>query len=305
MNPLSVHIIHYTKVLSDLGITYDTRSMEEYLNGGRQDILEKFDIFCDNVRSRNKKDKDFSLFNICDYQEGAVIVVGLYLELLEFWGKRSSIYDIAYFYCNKYPNNKVVVTWNHDVDASEVFHFIDEFPNLYVLNFNTSKEHPRFIVLPFWTIEQEDLESPKKYQANLICSMNNLLRRKLATSLMNEPGVIVASGLPLEHYRNALSQSSFTFCPRGVGLSSYRFFECFQLNTIPVLLADDVILPMKSKIDYDSMIIRMPENFSGDGRSIMETLNNIDKDKMMETMKSAKAHLSLLGVQMEIKEKLQ
>ncbi len=305
MTPLNVHIIHYKTVLSDLGIGYDARSMEEYLNGGRQDILENFDIFCDNVRSKNRKDKDFNLFNICTHHDGAVIVVGLYLELLEFWGKRSSIYDIVNFYCSKYPNNKVVVTWNHDVDAAEVFHFIDEFPNLYILNFNTSKEHERSIVLPFWTIDEEEVDSPKSYQANLICSMNNSLRNNLAKSLMNEPGVIVANGLPLEHYKNALSRSRFTFCPRGIGLSSYRFFECFHLNTIPVLLADDVVLPMKNKIDYDKVTVKIPESFSNDSRSIMLTLNSVDQSRVSQAMKSAKVHFSLLGVQMEVKERLQ
>jgi hypothetical protein len=50
--------------------------------------------------------------------------------------------------------------------------------------------------------------------------------------------------------------SKFALAPRGYGRSSFRFFECFLLGTIPVYVWDDVEwLPFKNLIDYTQMCV--------------------------------------------------
>jgi hypothetical protein len=50
--------------------------------------------------------------------------------------------------------------------------------------------------------------------------------------------------------------SKFAFAPRGYGRSSFRFFECFQLGTIPIYIWNDVNwLPFQDIIDYDKLCI--------------------------------------------------
>jgi len=305
MDKLKIHIIHYKDVFTSVAITPNNAHIEEYLNGGRQDILENFDIFKENVRSRDRKHKNFDLFESVNIiSDDCVIVIGFYLELLEFWGQRSRVYDVVKYYSEKYPNNKIVVTWNHDINAATLFDFMDKFTNLYVLNFNTSVNHERYILLPFWTIDENDSYTEKKYLANLVCAFNNHVRVNIKNTLSNQPGIFISEKVSLEQYKEILSGSKFTLCPKGLGLSSYRFFECFQLNTIPVLFADNVILPYQDKLNYEEFIIRIPENKSNDCDYIIDKINNVDYDKMLFNLNNVKEYFTLKGVQEEINNRL-
>jgi hypothetical protein len=50
--------------------------------------------------------------------------------------------------------------------------------------------------------------------------------------------------------------SKFAFAPRGYGRSSFRFFECFQLGTIPIYIWNDKNwLPFQDVIDYNKLCI--------------------------------------------------
>jgi hypothetical protein len=55
---------------------------------------------------------------------------------------------------------------------------------------------------------------------------------------------------------NTTIDSKFAFAPRGYGRSSFRFFECFKLGTIPIYVWNDVNwLPFQDIIDYDKLCI--------------------------------------------------
>ena len=50
--------------------------------------------------------------------------------------------------------------------------------------------------------------------------------------------------------------SKFSLCPRGYGRTSFRFFECFLLGTIPVYIWNDKNwLPFQNIIDYNKLCI--------------------------------------------------
>jgi hypothetical protein len=303
MNKLKFHLINYKDILSSLNIVGG--NLDEYLNGGRQDVLENFDIFCENVRSKNKKLKNFDLFERVNVvTDDCVIVLGLYLELLEFWGQRHRIYDVVKFYTEKYPNNKIVVQWNHDSDAADVFSFINDFNNLYVLNFNTSINHNRFIVLPFWAIDDELVIEEKTYLGNLVCSLNNGIRSTLKNLLLKNSNFYVSERISFEQYKRILSSSKFTFCPKGNGLSSYRFFESFHLNSIPVLIADNVILPYVDKINYTDFIVRIKESDCNNLDYIINRLNGIEYDIMLQKLNEVREMFTLKGVQEEVYNRL-
>lgn len=63
-----------------------------------------------------------------------------------------------------------------------------------------------------------------------------------------------------ELFINSLASSWLVICPRGTGENSYRFFETLSMGRIPVLLSDDCLLPFEESIDYDSIILRIPEH---------------------------------------------
>jgi hypothetical protein len=55
---------------------------------------------------------------------------------------------------------------------------------------------------------------------------------------------------------NNTIDSKFALAPRGYGRSSFRFFECFQLGTIPVYVWNDINwLPFQNIIDYNRLCI--------------------------------------------------
>lgn len=63
-----------------------------------------------------------------------------------------------------------------------------------------------------------------------------------------------------QEYLDNMNNSQFVLCPRGVGLNSIRFFESLRMGRIPVLFADDTKLPLERLINYDNLIVRVPEN---------------------------------------------
>lgn len=63
----------------------------------------------------------------------------------------------------------------------------------------------------------------------------------------------------LESYNSVMRQSLSVLCPRGAAENTVRFFETMAFGRIPVLIADDAVLPAESLINYDDFIIKVPE----------------------------------------------
>lgn len=60
-------------------------------------------------------------------------------------------------------------------------------------------------------------------------------------------------------YKSLLSRSRFSLCPRGTGASTVRFWESLQAGAIPVVIADDMMLPSSADVEWDECIVRLPE----------------------------------------------
>src|SRR6185295_475378 len=67
----------------------------------------------------------------------------------------------------------------------------------------------------------------------------------------------VGGRFPLSKYARALCDTKFVLCPRGLGASSFRVFECLKAARIPVIISDDWVLP--SGPDWNSFSIRVSE----------------------------------------------
>ena len=278
----------------------------EYLadRNGRHDIFEKLDIFYDNVRSINRVDKDFSLFEYTDDIDGSVIVIGLYLELLEYWGEFDKIGGIIKHYSEKYPNNKVVFYWNHDTDFKKYNHFVESCQNVYIINYNTSHESRGDIVTPFWSFDVVDINVEKDRFCSFVGSPNNEMRSTLINTVKDKSNYYILNKLNKDEYAKAIGRSIFNLSPRGQGLSSYRFFECLYYDSIPVLIADDVVLPFKNEVDYNDICIRIPEGKCGDFQYINNTLLNVDHGKMIYNISQIKGRFNLKGIQKNLVDRL-
>jgi len=76
-------------------------------------------------------------------------------------------------------------------------------------------------------------------------------------SMINSGGWVVNVNSSLQVvFINTTIDSKFALAPRGYGRSSFRFFEIFQLGTIPVYIWNDVNwLPFQDTIDYSRLCV--------------------------------------------------
>jgi len=301
---VKIKILDYKEILEELSMSLG--AFKEYLDGGRQDVLYNTDIFCENVRTASIVEKDFSLFDRVDtIDDETVIIFPIYLELFQFEGVASKITLCIEHFCNQFPENTVVFFWNHDVDFRFYNSFVTKHSNAVIINYNTSEETPNDIVVPFWTMADiTPMSEPKEIFACFAGNITHPIRHRLVQSVSGRRGYLQVTGLDYDQYRQTLSKSVFGLCPRGAGLSSYRFFECLHVNTIPVLFADDVILPYSDEINYEDMIVRIPESQANNFEEIDRTLKQIDITSMSKKINQERHRFTLSGVQKYVKRGL-
>lgn len=269
----------------------------------RPGILDNPDIFYQNYRSNElpPEYKNFSLFR--DTNEDlpeTIYFCPIYLELYEY--SNISPLNLIRELSERYKPNRVVFQWNHDIDFSSKYSAAEKFENVYIINFNTSKPMKNDILAPFWVINTQCLKTIKTQFACLIASLNNNLRRALAVTISDRAGYKHISKLPYMEYIKTIPQFEFSLCPRGIGLNSYRFYECFHLNTVPVLFADNVALPYD--IDYDDICIRIPESEATNFKFINYKLLSTDTNTILSSINLIKHKFTLKGLQEEVHRRL-
>ena len=96
-------------------------------------------------------------------------------------------------------------------------------------------------------------------QPNVRETMKNTLSNNSNFLFYNSGGWTPSVNVDLQKkFINITIDSKFALAPRGYGRGSFRFYECFQLGTIPVYLwNDDEWLPFKNIIDYNKLCISM------------------------------------------------
>ena len=252
------------------------------------------DIFEPGIRSEGHP-QNFDLFAKGGKYE-SVCVCPYYLEMFAYAGSLESAIEVLDDHFKL-----LVVQWNHDVDASMALSRLYEYDKFRVINFNTSKKYDQDIIVPFWNIDTSFLVEEKNYMYNFVGDINHQTRNNLVNEFIGDSRFIYANKLDFNAYRKLLSASTYTFCPRGAGLNSYRFYECMHLNTIPVLFADDAVLPYED-IDYNKICIRIPEAYSGDREAILSLLHpyHYKVDEMLDNIKEIRHRFTLKGVQEEV-----
>ena len=77
-------------------------------------------------------------------------------------------------------------------------------------------------------------------------------------------------------------KSKFALAPRGYGRSSFRFFEIFQLGSVPVYVWDDIEwLPYKDKIDYKKICVSIHISEINNLESILKGITEKEYNEMI------------------------
>lgn len=100
---------------------------------------------------------------------------------------------------------------------------------------------------------------------------------------------------------NATINSKFALAPRGFGRSSFRFFECFLLGTIPIYIWNDKNwLPFQDVIDYDKLCIVIHINEIDQLEKILKNIDELKYNNMWKYYDEIKHLFELEGMTKQI-----
>jgi hypothetical protein len=162
---------------------------------------------------------------------------------------------------------------------------------------------------------------PKKtfHEKNILCSFvgnitsNNVLpnvRQCIFEYLSNNKNfILINSGGWNPKVNNKLQKkfitttvdSKFALAPRGYGRSSFRFFECFELGTIPIYVWNDINwLPFQDIIDYNKLCIVINISQILNLENILLNINENDYLNMFSYYEKIKHLFTLDGMTKQI-----
>ncbi|KAK8624070.1 hypothetical protein V6N13_065427 [Hibiscus sabdariffa] len=97
------------------------------------------------------------------------------------------------------------------------------------------------------------------YTLDVKSSDGGLVREKLWDSLVNVPGVIMEEGFPnatgREQSIKGMRSSEFCLHPAGDTPTSCRLFDAIQSLCIPVIVSDNIELPLEGMVDYSKFSV--------------------------------------------------
>ena len=155
--------------------------------------------------------------------------------------------------------------------------------------------------------------SEKKYLATFVGSNTHPIRQIMCAALQekNNCPIYLKNWSPhvnkneFDLFIEYATQSKYLLCPRGYGLNSFRLYEAFQLNCVPVIITDKMYLPWQDELDWTTFSVPINNN---DISSLYEKLNSISEDKYMKLLNHGKeiyeSHFSLNGMYNNIIKRL-
>jgi hypothetical protein len=99
----------------------------------------------------------------------------------------------------------------------------------------------------FYASPRERYKCLKQLQEEVGIKTNFILRAKYRAGAASKMNRITSE----QEFFNNMFNNSYTFCLRGVGNFSVRFYECLAMGRIPILLDTDCRLPLNSIIDWE------------------------------------------------------
>jgi hypothetical protein len=114
------------------------------------------------------------------------------------------------------------------------------------------------------------------------------VRKQLRDFVHNGKDILFGSsdmmtGLGMD-YEELLRLSKFGAAPRGDNPFSYRFVEVMSGGAIPVLYADDLVLPFENVINWTEISVRIPQNQSKQTRAILMAISDAERCRMRQKM---------------------
>lgn len=154
----------------------------------------------------------------------------------------------------------------------------------------------------------------KEILCSFVGCLTHGVRHKVLSSLKNDNSfklinsgtwTPVVNNIKQSNFINVTINSKFALAPRGYGRSSFRFFEIFQLGTIPIYVWDDKEwLPYKDIIDYSKFCISIHISKINELKQILLSIDEITYNNMMNEYEKVKYLFELEGMTKYIVERV-
>lgn len=116
-------------------------------------------------------------------------------------------------------------------------------------------------------------------------SKKNTLRRWLQKTLAHERGYIF-SGKKSNKYEQEMDDSRFCVIPRGNTPWTRRFFDAAVRGCIPAVLSDPVAFPYERLLDFTSMTVKLPEQWTELLATELSAVNISALEELQRALKS-------------------
>ena len=139
-------------------------------------------------------------------------------------------------------------------------------------------------------------------QPNVREIMKNVFEKNPKFVFYNSGGWTPSVNVNLQKiFVNTTIDSKFALAPRGYGRGSFRFFECFQLGTIPIYIWNDIEwLPFKNVIDYSRLCISIHISQINNLEKKLESITEAEYNNMFNYYNEIKHLFELEGMSNQI-----
>ena len=139
-------------------------------------------------------------------------------------------------------------------------------------------------------------------QPNVREIMKNVFEKNPKFVFYNSGGWTPSVNVNLQKiFVNTTIDSKFALAPRGYGRGSFRFFECFQLGTIPIYIWNDIEwLPFKNVIDYSRLCISIHISQINNLEKKLESITEEEYNNMFNYYNEIKHLFELEGMSNQI-----
>ena len=157
-------------------------------------------------------------------------------------------------------------------------------------------------------------KAEKTYIGSFVGSLTHPIRIQMANTLSgkSEYNIWIKQWSPtvnkpeFELFLELASKSKYLLCPRGYGLNSFRLYEAFQLNCVPVVITDKPYLPWQDELNWNDFSILIDQNNISNIDNILKNINDKQYEKLLTTGKKIySSYFTLDGIYDNIIKRLQ
>jgi hypothetical protein len=132
-------------------------------------------------------------------------------------------------------------------------------------------------------------KEPKQILASFVGSLTHPIRMKMYDSLKTyddcaiymKNWMNVVAEDQFKMFVNASLASKFVLCPRGFGTTSFRLYEAFQLNSVPVYISDEHYLPWSNELNWNEFCVLINKDQIENIHEILNKISDKEYEKML------------------------